>query len=216
MWMIESAVARSQVRDQQKDRNKSKGKTSILRCRSSLTTTLLPRRRYSLKRSTEFEVRIELSAAFPLISKSLFTAQSFLVTEEARATRELAQPEAASSQALSLGGEFWHCQSCLQLGFLKNVSSLGCSRTGGEAGAQTVAVAARGPRWRVPAPPQLGHPRAGCARALPRRRAPPPGAVRGRGASRPALSATSEDEDAIGVARFQRGGGGPLREGWQK
>lgn len=73
MWMMESAVARSQVRDHQKDRNKSKGKTSILRCRSSLTTTLLPICRYSLKRSTEFEVTVELSTAFPLISKSLLT-----------------------------------------------------------------------------------------------------------------------------------------------
>lgn len=74
MWMMESAVARSQVRDHQKDRNKSKGKTSILRCRRSfLTTTLLPICRYYLKRSTEFEVTVELRAAFPVISKSLLT-----------------------------------------------------------------------------------------------------------------------------------------------
>lgn len=120
---MESAVARSQVRDHQRDRNKSKGKTSILRCRSSLTKTLLPICRYSLNRSTEFEVTIELSAAFPLIS-NLASAQSFLVAKEAQATRELAQPEAASSQALSLGGKFWHRQSCLQLGFLKMYPAL--------------------------------------------------------------------------------------------
>ncbi|MEJ1279417.1 hypothetical protein NN561_010348 [Cricetulus griseus] len=123
--MMESAVARSQVRDHQRDRNKSKGKTSILRCRPSLTTTLLPIRRYSFNRSTEFEVTVELSAAFPLISKSLLSkAQPFLVAEEAQATRLLAQSEAASSQTLSLGEEFWHRQSCLQFGFLKMYPAL--------------------------------------------------------------------------------------------